>query len=168
MSTVGPVDHIARLPLPWRETADLTECGRPVIDYPGRIITRDDLARRIRDVGKQRTAFSTCMTCTDTVQRWQPIRRDDRAGLLALAREIEAVQYATPPRPRTVYSTTERGARDHQHAVDRWARKARLIAELDAVVALIAAHRDEYDAYLSGLAETTSLDEARQRTRRAR
>lgn len=66
--TLIPRDHIRRLDLPWRELG-LTECGRPLDDV-GQWITRDQIVARVKQDGIQRAAYSTCMTCLETVQRW--------------------------------------------------------------------------------------------------
>ena len=142
MTPLGPLDHLARPPLPWRLRATLTECGRPLAELdPARVITAEILRRRVRDLGKQRAAYTTCMTCADTAQRWRSIDPDP---LTLLLREAESVQYLSP---RTAD------------------RRAALTVEIDAITALVAAHRAEFDDYLTGRAETVSLA-ARRRTRR--
>lgn len=153
MSKIGPVDHLPRQALPWRTEADFTECGKPLADLPvERVITVDQLQARIRDVGKTRAAFTACMTCWGTAERW---RR--QSALETVVRELQGMEWASPPR-----TDAERA-----DAHSKWFRKQRLLAELQAITALVAAHRDEFDGYLVGLAETTSLADARRR-RRAR
>jgi hypothetical protein len=44
--------------------------------------------------------------------------------------------------------------------------RERLTNELHAIAALVAAHRDEFDDFIAGLANTTSLDAARRDRRR--
>jgi hypothetical protein len=152
MTGIGPVDHIARPPLPWRAEPDLTECGKPIAELNGRVVTRAEIEKRIRDIGKQRAAFTTCMTCATTSGRYHN-------DLLApLAREIGTVQHAYPPR-----TTHFAGRTSVEEPDERWNRKKRLLAELDAITALIAAHRAEFDGYLAGLAETVSLTDRRRR-----
>lgn len=79
-----PVDHILRPRLPWRPgEAAITECG-----YDGnkvKAITREEFFRRFKDLGQQRTAMLTCMTCSDTAQRWGTWEDDPRK---AMEREI--------------------------------------------------------------------------------
>jgi hypothetical protein len=142
MSTLGPLDHLARPPLPWRLCATLTECGKTLTELdPARVITADTLARRIRDLGKQRAAYTTCMTCADTAERWRSI---DPEPLVVFLREAEAVQYRTR---RNV------------------ARREALTAEVEAITALIAAHREEFDGYLADRSATVSLDTVRRARR---
>lgn len=76
-------DHIRRLDLPWREL-NLTECGRPVSDVAASI-SRDEIVARVKKDGIQRAAYSTCMTCLETVQRWPSW---DQNPAQFLAREI--------------------------------------------------------------------------------
>lgn len=156
VSAVGPVDHLPRTPLPWRTAADRTECGKPISDFePSRIISVATLERRIQDMGKQRAAFTACMTCMSTADRWR--NREGRSGPIeGIVREFEGLQWASPP-PRD--PTARRG----EEAARTWARKQRAIAELEAIAALVTAHRDEFDGYLAGLADTTSLAAARRK-----
>jgi hypothetical protein len=155
VSTVGPVDHLPRATLPWRTAPDLTECGKPIADLPAeRVITVAALQKRIRDVGKQRAAFTACVTCMDTAERHHRHAHYARgdgggSGVEALGREIEALRYVYPPSN----PTGERGAR----ATALWARRQRLEAELEAIAALVAEHRDEFDGYLAGRDQAVSL-----------
>lgn len=113
-----PVDHIIRPMLPWRDGPGITECGYDASKVTA--ITRGAFDQRVKDMGKQRAAMLTCMTCSNTAERWGSWSDDPRK---ALGREIE----------------WEAG----------WSRRnngSRLLDELLAVEALIAAHRDEFDA----------------------
>lgn len=100
-----PLDHVRRPDLPWRD-GQRTECGRPAADFVS-VISRDELMRRIKTDGMRRTAFTVCMTCMETSERWKtwvedPVdvlsrefysgRRDERLRdeLLAIAALIEA------------------------------------------------------------------------------
>lgn len=117
-----PVDHIHRPSLPWRvASSGMTECGLNAASVAS--ITREAYFTRLKDMGQQRTALLTCMTCGDTCRRWGTWEDDPRK---ALEREI--------------------------HWETGWApRKDRgelLRDELLAVDALIEAHRDEFDAHL--------------------
>lgn len=119
-----PVDHIARPNLPWREPAGLTECGHDASRVP--TISRDEYHHRLKDLGQQRTAMLTCMTCANTAGRWSDWESDPRQ---ALGREIE----------------WERGFGYRS----RESRGQRLKDELVAIAALIEAHRDEFDATIA-------------------
>lgn len=121
-----PVDHIERPRLPWRHSAEgaVTECGLNAAKVP--TITRQAFLQRYKDLGQQRTAILTCMTCSTTAQRWGSWADDPRA---AMQREIE------------------------WEGTGRWSyqkgRGDRLKDELLAIAALIDAHRDEFDAHLT-------------------
>lgn len=129
------LDHIARVELPWRNGTPRTECG--LTGTPA--LTADEFVAKARREGQRRTALTTCMTCFD--RRVYAGRLVERDGLLeVLAREVTRVQRSSGP-----------DARDE------------LERELAAIVALVAAHRDEFDGLLEGLEHTTSLDKARQR-----
>ena len=120
----GPVDHILRPQLPWRSDAGMTECGYDAAKVS--TLTRDLYAARLRDMGQQRCALVTCMTCPSTYQRWAPWEDDPRR---ALGREIEWEVGA-------YYSRDSR-------------RGFRLRDELQAIAALIEAHRDEFTAHVA-------------------
>lgn len=116
-----PVDHIARPALPWRSGPGVTECGYDASKVT--TLSRDAYVQRVKDFGRQRAAMVTCMTCANTAERWGTWEQDPRK---ALGREIE----------------WEAG----------WSRRkngTRLLDELLAIEALIAAHRDEFDAKVS-------------------
>jgi hypothetical protein len=117
-----PVDHILRPSLPWRSDAAITECGYDATKV--KTLTRDDLKQRLKDMGQQRTAMLTCMTCLNTAQRHGAWEDDPRS---AVEREI-----------------TWEGK-------GRWAHKdrgIRLRDELLSIAALIAAHPDEFQAHI--------------------
>jgi hypothetical protein len=135
------LEHVLRSLPPWRSGAE-TECGHDAAEFaPDRLITRDQFAAKVRQQGKQRSAMTTCMTCWHTA-----IRHHDWAHSPSsvLAREVNKATYW-------------RDGED-EPLIDR---------ELRAVAALIEAHRGEFDGYLGGLAETTSLTERRRMRRRA-
>lgn len=123
-----PVDHILRPHLPWRSPTEgaITECGYDATKV--KALTREEFFQREKDLGKQRTAMLTCMTCSDTARRWGRWGDDPR---LALQREIE----------------WERGHNYWARARDD--RGELLKDELLAIAALIEAHRDEFDAHIS-------------------
>lgn len=122
-----PVDHIVRLRLPWRnaDEGEITECGYDASKV--KTITRTEFLERIKDLGRQRTAILTCMTCSETVHRWREVWDDDPRTLLG--REIE----------------WERGG-SYRRAGDRGQR---LKDELFAIAELIEAHREEFDAAIA-------------------
>ena len=118
-----PVDHILRPRLPWRTSeGDITECGYDASKV--KAITREEYVQRRKDLGQQRCAMMTCMTCSDTAQRWASWEQDPR---LAVGREINWETGGFYYRPRT-----DRGAR--------------LKDELLAIAELIENHREEFDA----------------------
>lgn len=154
MSAIGPVDHIPRPALPWRTAPQLTECGQPLerVD-PEKVITLAALVQRIRDVGQARAAYTTCMTCWDTARRWDSEHPD---MIRIVHRETGATEYAE----RSV-STAHLSASRREHAEREQQRRQRLVSELEAIVALVEAHRDEFDGYLAGVGETVSLAQRR-------
>ena len=115
-----PVDHILRPKLPWRDDAAVTECGYDASKV--KALTREEFFQRVKDLGQQRTAMLTCMTCSDTARRWKGWGDDPRQ---AMEREI-SWEYGGGYRART-----DRGER--------------LKDELTAIAALIEAHRNEFD-----------------------
>jgi hypothetical protein len=172
MSELGPLDHLPRTLLPWRTEPDLTECGRPIGDVGGRIVTVAELQARIASIGRQRAAFTACMTCMEAADRHHRAGAGDAMG--AIARELAAVQYVSDysdAQLQVIYGgpgARRRGGVEKAKAARD--RRRRFAAELDAIAALVAAHRDEFDGYLADRAETASLDEARaaRRLKRAR
>jgi len=135
------VDHILRPALPWREDG-LTECGRVVTEATA-VVTADEVKARIKRIGQQRTAFTVCMTCagrTSLSRTWQQDPID------VLYRELRRVSTG--------------------YGINTGPAATRMTAELRAIAALIAAHRDEFDGYLSGLGDTVNLADARSRRRR--
>lgn len=155
MPELGPVDHVTRPPLPWRTEPHITECGKPLDGLDGRLITTAELDRRVNQLGQARAAYTTCMTCWDTACR----HRSDRPDPIGvLARELEGLRWASP------VEHCRAGTKAWKHAV----RRERLVGELEALAALVAAHREEFDGYLADRGEAVSLAEARAtRQRRA-
>lgn len=119
-----PVDHILRPSLPWRSPVELgvTECGYDAAKV--KTLTRDEFFQRFKDLGEQRTALLTCMTCSQTARRWQTWEQEPRE---AMQREIEWEGVRWP----------------------REKRGKRLRDELVAIAALIAAHPEEYATLVS-------------------
>lgn len=122
-----PVDHILRSRLPWRDPNEgaLTECGYNAAKV--NTISREAYFARLKDLGQQRTALMTCMTCADTAKRWGTWDDDPR---LAMGREIE----------------WERGG---AYWTARTDRGQLLKDELLAIAALVEAHREEFDGLLA-------------------
>lgn len=128
-----PRDHVRRPELPWRAST-LTECGKAITDVKA-WIERDELAARVKKHGQARTAFTVCMTCWHTAQRWPTFTQ---SPVQALRREV--------------YNGYVRD-------------EAQLAAELRGIAALVDKYRDEFDAFLAGLADTSSLEEHRRQRR---
>jgi hypothetical protein len=117
-----PVDHILRPNLPWRAPAAITECGLNAKSV--KTLSRDEFFARLKDMGQQRTALLTCMTCSDTARRWGTWEDDPRR---AVEREIQ------------------------WEGSGPWRRKDRgdlLRDELLAIAAVLEAHRDEFEGHL--------------------
>jgi hypothetical protein len=127
-----PVDHILRPTLPWRSDGAITECGYNAAKVP--TISRAAYFERRKDLGQQRCAMLTCMTCAETARRWGTWDDDPRG---ALERELQW-EY------RNGYS------------VRRNERGVRLRDELLAIAALIEAHRPEFNAHLEATAQRRS------------
>src|SRR5262249_8391484 len=118
-----PVDHILRPRLPWRSDEQMiTECGYNPASV--KTLTREQYLQRKKELGAQRCAMLTCMTCAQTADRWGAGWSDDPR--LALAREIE----------------WERGGHYYMAREDRGQR---LKDELLAIADLIVAHKEEFD-----------------------
>jgi hypothetical protein len=130
----SPRNHIIREPLPWRSEL-LTECGRAVDDVAS-TITREQLVWRVKQYGQQRTAFTVCMTCYQTVNnspRW------DTHPAQVMARYIRSgITYSEYDRTTGEFGPVQ---------VDR------LGAELHAIAELIAAHREEFDERVTAASE---------------
>ncbi len=117
-----PVDHIIRPLLPWRSSEGaVTECGYDASKV--KALTREEFFQREKDLGKQRAAMITCMTCADTAKRWNTWDTDP---CQAMAREIAW------ERGEWYRARTDRGER--------------LKDELIAIAALIQAHPEEFAA----------------------
>lgn len=135
------LDHVRRVPLPWRDDG-LTECGLVASEYQA--LTSAEFIAKARDLGQQRMAMVTCMNCYNTAMRWQGhrLRREERGVAVSVA---------------------EPGVMD---AIERtfgrvWGMKAEerdlLTREFTAIVMLVDAHREEFDAAVAGLGDATNL-----------
>jgi hypothetical protein len=118
-----PVDHILRPQLPWRTGSGITECGYDSTKVS--TLTRAAYFERLKELGQQRSAMVTCMTCSNTASRWTTWDDDPRQ---AMQRELE----------------WEGG-----YGYRRNDRGTRLRDELLAIAALIEMHRDEFDAHIT-------------------
>lgn len=130
-----PVDHILRPQLPWRTgDAAITECGYDATKV--KTLTRAEFAVRYKELGRQRTAMLTCMTCCDTARNWGTWDDDPRH---ALQREI----------------MWEHGG-FHRARTDRGER---LRDELIVIAGLVEEHRAEFDAALKEIADRRAWNE---------
>ena len=120
-----PVDHILRPRLPWRDPAAkaLTECGLDASAVS--TLTRAEYDRRLKDYGQQRTAITTCMTCSNTAHRWRAWDDDPRE---AVGREVS---WESP---------------GYRRSADRGRQ---LLDELIAMAELVERHRDEFDEIMA-------------------
>lgn len=132
-----PIEHIYRSLPPWRANVEAkTECGKRAIDVAA-VITFDALLAKVKAQGQQRAAMSTCMTCWGRCDVRSP-RSWEVCPSVIVGRDADSYHGWGSPHQDTL--------------LDR---------ELRAVAALVEAHRDEFDAYLSGLDSTVSLADAR-------
>jgi hypothetical protein len=121
-----PVDHIMRPRLPWRAVEDaITECGYDATKV--KTLTREEYSARVKELGRQRIAMFTCMTCMDTNARYAHWADDPRQ---AMSREI------------AWEICWGREIND---------REQRLRDELFAIASLVEAHKDEFDHTLDML-----------------
>lgn len=130
--TDEPRDHVIREALPWRDE-QLTECGRPIVDVAS-AITVEQLRKRVKQYGQQRTAFTVCMTCYNHLhESWET----NPAAVI----RMEAHRSGQPLRSdrlHSAYAPITSTPIDHQ-----------LVHELHAAAKLIAAHRDEFDQHVA-------------------
>lgn len=145
MSSPAPapiLQHILRTPLPWQRPREaLTECGKRAVDVAASI-DFDEYLDKVKRQGIQRASLSTCMTCSDR-GNYREQHDWSRSPSGALARAVARLPWRTPG--------------DALSDLDR---------ELLALAALAEAHRAEFEAYVDGLSQTVSIDEARRRLRR--
>lgn len=134
-----PVDHILRPRLPWRplDEGPITECGYDATKI--KTVTRTEYFKREKDLGKQRNAMLTCMTCADAARRWGAWEDDPR---LAMQREIE---WERKSPYWSKYVEDDRGVR--------------LKDELLAIASLIDSHRDEFFAAVAEIEQRRAWNE---------
>lgn len=139
-----PLTHIARPPLPWRDSG-LTICGRAVTEYAeGRVIQLTEAFAVAKRLGQQRFAMTHCMTCTNMASTiWTTWEVDPVARM---SREL-----VSPG--RMPWNGPDQGQMPVQQA------------ELRAIADLILAHREEFDervlAYRDG--SVVTMTELRKR-----
>lgn len=118
-----PLKHIARTPLPWRESGK-TVCGKLIAQYAdGLVMSLEDAAAMSRSMGKQRFALVICMTCAHNANRWT--RWEDNP-VARMEREVTGGAFG---KREPIF--------DH---------------ELRSIADLIAAHREEFDARVESYA----------------
>jgi hypothetical protein len=135
-----PMKHLVRPKPPW-ETRDYTHCGRVAGTVPTTSV--DALEAHVRRYGKQRTAYTHCMTCLDRLNAYTTI--DMRARL--------RVPITWENKPRAVTARWLEKVRDD-------AEEDRMRRTLHAIAALVEAHQDEFDAMVAA-AGVTDLAAAR-------
>jgi hypothetical protein len=132
-----PVDHILRPALPWRSAA-ITECGYDATKV--KTISRTEFAQRVKDYGKQRAAMVTCMTCSQTSERYATWDEDPRE---AIEREV-------------AWESKWRNPRGNQ-----------LRDELLAIEALIVAHPAEFNQAIADVQSRREWLERKAKSERA-
>lgn len=127
-----PVDHILRPRLPWRspDEPSVTECGYDASKV--KTLTRAEYFQRRKDLGDQRSAMFTCMTCSQTAGRYPTWIDDPRR---AIEREV----------------VWECGSGYLGRNSDR--RGQLLRDELMAIAALIEAHPDEFQSLIADMVQ---------------
>lgn len=141
----GPLDHLRRVMPPWWTGPELTECGRLATDVQS-IVDRTALKAKFDRQGKQRAAFSTCMTCANLYQRpgsWE------RHPIDVLHRALEGSRYRL------------RGAGGEGEVTVA----ERMRRELLALGMLAAEHQEEFEGLVEAIGQTEDLDAARRRSR---
>ena len=134
-----PLTHIARPPLPWRESGK-TICGHPVGQYvDGLVINLADAHAAARRLGQQRFALTHCMTCASNARNWSTWEDNPRARL---AREMGHL-----------------GMTKAEPIVEH---------ELRAIALLIEAHRDEFDDLVQSYTSGDVVTLRRSRAKRVR
>jgi hypothetical protein len=124
-----PMKHVLRPKPPW-ETVELTHCGRQAGTVP--ITTVDGVEAHVRKYGRQRTAYTHCMTCLERVQAYSRIDVV-RQRRVPISWENDPVAVVTRWLDRT-FEEPER------------ARKRRI---LHAISALVEEHQAEFDAMVA-------------------
>ena len=131
-----PLKHIARTPLPWRESGK-TVCGKPISQYAdGLVVGLEDAAVLSRRLGRQRFALVICMTCAHNADRWT---QWEDSPIARMEREVTGGAFGR--------------------------REPILEYELRSIADMIAAHRDEFnervESYASG--DVTTMADLRRK-----
>lgn len=124
--------HVVRPRPPWRSAEhELTECGLSAAEHES--ITREAFEKRYREIGRERSAMLTCVTCMQTFERYGGLRDApatwEADPVAALAREAEKVKW--------------RSRRNE--------KRERLEIELNALMQLVDQHREEFDTIVARL-----------------
>lgn len=148
-----PLKHLLRAAPPW-ETREYTQCGRQAEKLATTTVA--EMNTVIKRHGRQRAAYTHCMTCIETQQRYASWR-------------LEYDEHGNPQRRVAVPMTWESAPAD---VISRWVERARyrepedadrLRRTLHAIGALVEAHADEFAAMVDadGVVDLT----ARRRTK---
>lgn len=122
--------HIVRSRPPWRGPEhDITECGlKADAIAESSLISREQYEKRLKDLGKQRTAMVTCMTCRNAMDRWQTWAAEPTN---ALERELHGPWRKKHPRLdaelRALIRLYEEHAEEFERLIaqDEWAHRER-------------------------------------------
>jgi hypothetical protein len=135
------LDHIIRNRIPWQTDKGITECGKEVSSVKA-AMSWEDFAAKFKREGQQRAAMTTCMTCWGRYETMAHLQQDwKHSPSSVIGRECQRIEY------RSGY-----GASKTDNQLDR---------EFRALAALVEAHRDEFDGYLTGLESTVNMADAR-------
>jgi hypothetical protein len=143
-----PVHHIIRAKLPWRKEPDLTECGHLASEM-ALVWTRAEAVAKFKELGEQRMAMVTCMTCMHTANRW-PTWETSPVAVMDRECSREGWHFRQYPGP------------------EQQAEKNLLERELRALAALAEVHSEEFQEMVEGLAETGDLAAKRAQRQRRR
>lgn len=136
------ITHIERPALPWRPEK-ATECGLDATRHP--TWSREEAIAKSKELGRQRFAMFACMTCMSTANRHATWEHDPASCMIRHAERM-----------------TMRWGRE-----DEPGEKRRFADELRAIAALIAAHREEFDAIVQSYADVVDLSAHRRKPQAA-
>lgn len=144
MSTpeLGDLTHIERPSLPWRPERK-TECGLDAERHP--TWTREQARRIAKELGKKRFSMHVCMTCQGTAERHATWEEDPASCMVRHAQGMTLTRWG-----------------QRREASEE---KRRFNDELRAIAALIAAHREEFDALVEDLGDVVDLSDRRRKSR---
>lgn len=132
--TDQPLAHLPRVVPPW-EDPRYTDCGRKIVDV-AKMGTRDEYAKLVKRVGQRRADYDYCITCVSRNQH----------GSMSWDKTPADIVSEWVGRSRFVRDTDQRDE---------------ITMRLYAIEAVIAAHRDEYEAHIAAQGSTLSLAQAR-------